>query len=291
FAPTRLLAIAEGRAHRQRQERRRLGAGEAKEQRAYHARERDVDRCRIARQTDERCARASARGGDDAHRDPPSGLDGDAPKYQPPDGLDRVPHMVGLAGGNAARGDDEVMLRRGRGNRTREPLRIVGQDAEIGRRGAEALDEPREQIAIGVEQRGTRSRRSRLDDLVAGREQGDAHAAEYVERGQADGGGGSGGLGGEPGGSTSVRARAPSPAGRRLGPPLSPAGTITAFPSRRTSSCMKTVSAPPGMGAPVKMRTAAPAASTRAAARPAVTLSTTSSRVSALASRSAWRTA
>jgi len=54
---------------------------------------------------------------------------------------------------------------------------------------------------------------------------------------------------------------------------------------------MKTVSAPDGMGAPVKMRTAAPAASAHAAARPAVTRSTTASRVSVLASRSAWRTA
>src|SRR5262249_49629490 len=65
-------------------------------------------------------------------------------------------------------------------------------------RSVDALDEPREQIAIGVEQLGTRSRRSRLDDLVAGREQGDAHAAEYVERGQADGGRESDVLGGEP---------------------------------------------------------------------------------------------
>ncbi len=80
------------------------------------------------------------------------------------------------------------MLRRRCGNRAREPLGIVGQDAEIGRGGAEALDEPSEQIAIGVEQRGTRSRRPRLDDFVAGREHGDAHAAEHVERSQADGG-------------------------------------------------------------------------------------------------------
>ena len=88
--------------------------------------------------------------------------------------------MVGLAGGNAARGDDEVMLRCRCGNRTRKPIGIVGQDAEIGRCGAQALDEPREQIAIRVVQRGTRPRRPRLDDFVASRKHGDAHAAEHV---------------------------------------------------------------------------------------------------------------
>ena len=43
---------------------------------------------------------------------------------------------------------------------------------------------------------------------------------------------------------------------------------------------MKTVSAPSGIGAPVKMRTASPGQSARRAARPAVTRSTTASRVS-----------
>ena len=55
-----------------------------------------------------------------------------------------------------------------------------------------------------------------------------------------------------------------------MAPRLRPGGTITASPSTRTSSCMNTVSAPAGIGAPVKMRIASPAASARAAARPAV---------------------
>ena len=42
---------------------------------------------------------------------------------------------------------------------------------------------------------------------------------------------------------------------------LIPVGTITAPSSTRQSSCMNTVSAPAGIGAPVKMRIAAPALS------------------------------
>ena len=54
---------------------------------------------------------------------------------------------------------------------------------------------------------------------------------------------------------------------------------------------MNTVSAPAGIGAPVKMRIASPAPSARVAARPAVMRSTTLSRVSPAAAKSAWRTA
>jgi len=201
--------------------------------------------------------------------------------------------MVGLAGRNAARGDDEVMLRRRCGNRAREPLGIVGQDAEIGRGGAEALDEPSEQIAIGVEQRGTRSRvpgstiSSPVENTATRTRRNTSSAVRPMAAASATCCAASR----RPAGSTIDPARTSSPARRRFAPTFSPAGTITALPSRRTSSCMKTVSAPAGMGAPVKMRTAAPASRTRAAARPAVTRSTTASRVSALASRSAWRTA
>ena len=81
-----------------------------------------------------------------------------------------------------------------------------------------------------------------------------------------------------------------SPASRRLAPRLRPGGTMTAAPSTRTSSCMNTVSAPGGMGAPVKMRIASRAPISRAAARPAVRRSVTASLVSP-APTSAWRTA
>jgi len=70
-----------------------------------------------------------------------------------------------------------------------------------------------------------------------------------------------------------------------------PDGTTTVGPSARQSSCMNTVSAPCGIGAPVKMRIASPVASGRAGACPATTRSTTASLVSAAGSRSAWRTA
>ena len=82
-----------------------------------------------------------------------------------------------------------------------------------------------------------------------------------------------------------------SPDSRRFAPGFSPGGTFTASPSTRTSSCMNTVSAPAGMGAPVKMRIASPAPSGRAAAAPACTRSTIASRVSPVPATSAWRTA
>ena len=50
-----------------------------------------------------------------------------------------------------------------------------------------------------------------------------------------------------------------SPAGRTLAPGFRPAGSTTLPASSiRTSSCMNTVSAPSGIGAPVKIRTAWP---------------------------------
>src|SRR2546428_562367 len=63
-----------------------------------------------------------------------------------------------------------------------------GQHADVGPNAPEPLKDPDEQVAIGVEQCGARPRLSRLDDLVAGREHRDRHAAEHVERGDTDGG-------------------------------------------------------------------------------------------------------
>ncbi len=97
--------------------------------------------------------------------------------------------MVGLPGRHAAGGEHEIVVGRRRCDRARELVAIVRQDAEIGHRGPETLEQPRQQVAIGVEQGGAGPRRARLDDLVAGREHGDADAAEHVEAGQADRGG------------------------------------------------------------------------------------------------------
>ncbi len=129
------------------------------------------------------------RAGDDAHRHRPAGLDGDTPEHQPPDPLDRAAHVVGLAGRDAAGGEHEIVVFGRAGDRAREPFGIVRQDAEIGRFATETFDQPRQQITIGVEQRRRGPRRAGLDDLVAGREHGDAHAAEHVQRGQPDRGG------------------------------------------------------------------------------------------------------
>ena len=82
-----------------------------------------------------------------------------------------------------------------------------------------------------------------------------------------------------------------SPASRRLAPRFEPGGTTTAPPSTRTSSCMNTVSAPCGIGAPVKMRIASPAPTRASAARPAVSAVDDRKLVSPVAPRSAWRTA
>ena len=61
-----------------------------------------------------------------------------------------------------------------------------------------------------------------------------------------------------------------SPAGRTLAPGLNPAGSTTLpSASTRTSSCMNTVSAPSGIGAPVKIRTASPGLMDRTAEAPA----------------------
>ncbi len=83
-----------------------------------------------------------------------------------------------------------------------------------------------------------------------------------------------------------------SPAGRTLAPGFRPAGKTTRPASSiRTSSCMNTVSAPPGIGAPVKMRTASPGAIASGAAAPACTRPLTANARSASFGRSALRTA
>ena len=79
--------------------------------------------------------------------------------------------MIGFAGRDAARGQNQIVIGGGGGDGACELLRIVAQNAEIGDRGAEAREQPGEQIAVGIVKRGARQRRSRLDDLVAGREQ------------------------------------------------------------------------------------------------------------------------
>ncbi len=94
--------------------------------------------------------------------------------------------MIGLAGGDAAGGEHEVVILRRGGDRAGNLSGLVGQDAEIGHRGAEAREHRREQAAVRIIERGGRTHRARLDDLVAGREQRDAHAPPHVQRREAE---------------------------------------------------------------------------------------------------------
>ena len=94
--------------------------------------------------------------------------------------------MIGLAGRYAARGQHQVVVHRRGRDRALKLLGIVRQNAEIGRGRAKALDQTSEEIAVGIEQRGLRSRRARLDDLVAGREHRDPYRPSYGERGEPD---------------------------------------------------------------------------------------------------------
>ena len=110
------------------------------------------------------------------------GLDGDAPEHQAADLLDRAAHVVGLAGRDAARGQHQIVVARRR-RRSPSPARPGSslQDAEVGHRGAEPLEQAVEQRAVGVVERRGGPRPARLDDLVAGREQRDAHAPPHLE--------------------------------------------------------------------------------------------------------------
>jgi hypothetical protein len=95
----------------------------------------------------------------------------------------------------------------------------------------------------------------------------------------------------DPAGRTTAPAGTSSPARRRLAPSFNPFGTVTRSPSAVTSSCMKTVSAPLGIAAPVKMRMASPGLRATLVRAPAVRRPETASVVSPSARKSACRTA
>ena len=97
--------------------------------------------------------------------------------------------MVGFAGGDAARGQHQIVIGGGGRERALELTRIVAENAEIGELGAEPRDQPAEQITVGIVERGARQRRTRLDDFVPGGEQSDAHAPADLELGEAERGG------------------------------------------------------------------------------------------------------
>ena len=120
---------------------------------------------------------------------------------------------------------------------------------------AAARGAPGETSSLPVENTATRTRLTHVDmcQTEGGRER-DILRPQSPARGERDDG---------PTGMS-------SPAGRTLAPGFRPAGSNhPAARSMRTSSCMNTVSAPSGIGAPVKIRTAWPGAIAVAADAPA----------------------
>jgi len=118
---------------------------------------------------------------------------------------------------------------RRRADRVREFLRLVGEDAEVGHFGAEAREHRRQKPTVGVVESGLGARRARLDNLIAGREQGNAHPPSHTERRNANRRGERQMLRARrrPAGSAIAPVRTSSPARRRLAPRLKPGGTIT----------------------------------------------------------------
>ena len=137
FAAVFFLPVREGGAHRQRHQSLRPRAGQPPQQRLDHPNKRHEHRHRIARQPDE--SRAVASTSNDAHCNRPARLDGDAPEHQAADALDRAAHMIGFAGGDAARGDHQVVAGGGRLQRPRQRIRVVAQNTEIGHLRAEPI--------------------------------------------------------------------------------------------------------------------------------------------------------
>ena len=81
------------------------------------------------------------------------------------------------------------MVLRGVADALLERRRFVLDNAEVGDRRAEPLQHADEEIAVGVVGRSVGPRRAGLDDLVAGREQCNAHAAADLQFRKTDTGG------------------------------------------------------------------------------------------------------
>ncbi len=125
----------------------------------------------------------------DAHRHRPPRLDGDAPENEIADALDRAAHVVGFAGGDAARGEHQVVIGRGVAKRARKLLGFVGENAEIGHQRAQPLQQLDQQKAVGVVDGGGAAHAAGLDHLVAGGEDRDLQPPAHLELGQAERGG------------------------------------------------------------------------------------------------------
>ena len=80
-------------------------------------------------------------------------------------------------------------MQRGLVDGARQRVGLVGQNAEIGHDGAQALEQFDQQEAVGIVDGGAAARAARLDHLVAGGEDRDFQPPAHAERGQAERGG------------------------------------------------------------------------------------------------------
>ena len=144
--------------------------------------------------------------------------------------------------------------------RARQRGAVIPDDAEIADLAAEPRQHRHQHEAVGIEQLRRGARLAGRSEFVAGGEHRDANTPDDIKLRQAERRGKrdilrpqplAGLQRGNAGGNIFAR-------GTHIGAGLEAAGSTTLSPSTRTSSCMNTVSAPSGIGAPVKMRIACP---------------------------------
>ncbi len=121
-----------------------------------------------------------------AHRHRTTRLDRDPPEDEPTDAFDRVAHVIGFAGRDAARSQHQIVSGGGGREPARELFRIVGENAEIGDLDAVTREQSGEQIAIGIVERRPRQSRSGLGNFIAGREYRHPDAAAHIKLGETE---------------------------------------------------------------------------------------------------------
>ncbi len=221
--------------------------------RPHHMDEGDKTRHRISRQSNER------RAADDPHRDGTSRFDRHPPQHQPADAFDRGLDVILLAGRNAAGGQDQIVASR------RPVFKPCASDARSSRKMPRSLTSQPSRASIAISMKRLES------NNCAGlrRPPGDTSSlpventatrmrrrTSICVRPNAAASATSCGRSRRPAASAAVPEleclRPPGAHWRRAASP--PAQQPCRRHRARTSSCMNTVSAPSGIGAPVKIR-------------------------------------
>ena len=83
-------------------------------------------------------------------------------------GLDRVPDVVFLAQRHAARGHQQVVVRRRPVQGVADGRRLVGQDAQVGHPAAQAFQQGHDSITVGIKNTALGGIPARIADLVTG---------------------------------------------------------------------------------------------------------------------------